>query len=100
MQQLSVEAGSVLLQGFVLFQVLLPLLLGAAALPGVDQAPQAPDEEHQDGWGHEQQQEPWLQSVRLRLSGSDLKLNFSLHVIFNNVKNVFPQLGYIRTPKP
>ena len=56
------------LQGFVLFQVLLSLLLGARALAGADQAPQAPDEEHQDGGGHEQQQEPGLQSVRLRLS--------------------------------
>ena len=73
-----------------MFQVLLPLLLGAAALHGADQAPQAADEEHQDGRNHEQQQEPGLQPVRLRLSGSDLKLNFSLHVIFNNVKNVFP----------
>jgi len=70
-QQLSVEAGTLLLQGFVLLQVLLPLLLGAGALLGVDQASQAPDEEHQDGRGHEQQQqqEPWLPTVQLRLSG-------------------------------
>ena len=72
-----------------MLQVLLPLLLGAGALLGVDQAPQAPDEEHQDGRGHEQQQqqEPWLPTVQLRLSGSELKINFSLQVIFNNVKN-------------
>jgi len=68
-QQLSLEAGSLLLQGPVLFQVLLPLLLGAAALHGAHQAPQASDEEHQDGWGSEQQQEPpWLQPVWLRIS--------------------------------
>lgn len=80
MQQLSIEAGPVLLQGSVLLQVLLSLLLGTAALPGVDQAPQAPDEEHQDGHQQQQQQEPGL-PVRLRLSGSDLKISFSLHVI-------------------
>ena len=69
------------LQGSVLLQVLLSLLLGAAALPGVDQTPQAPDEEHQDGHQQQQQQqEPGL-PVRLRLSGSDLKISFSLHVI-------------------
>jgi len=80
-QQLSVEAGSVLLQGLVLLQVLLSLLLGAATLAGVDQAPQAPDEEHQDGHQQHQQQEPGLPAVRLRLSGSDMKIHFSLQVI-------------------